>query len=315
MYINAIGYYIPPKRISNEFFTQRIGVTDEWISQRTGIQTRSRASDQETIDFMCTCAVKQSLTRLSYNIRDVDLIVFASYTPADTVATTGHIIQRTFDIDKAKVFYISSACSSSMNAIEIIHSFFLSGKASKALLVCGERNSSYSNDYDKTSGHLWGDGAAAYFFSKEKHADHYAEIVDVITLGLGHIGMATSAITLNLKKKEIEMPFGQDVFINACNFMTENTKEIAHKNGWEISDLNYFIGHQANMQILKNVASQLKIPKEKVLTNIERLGNTGSVSTLLVFAENYERFKSGDLICISVFGGGYSTGTCLLKIN
>lgn len=59
----------------------------------------------------------------------------------------------------------------------------------------------------------------------------------------------------------------------------------------------------------------MKIPKEKVLTNIERLGNTGSVSTLLVFTKNYERFKYRDLVCISVFGGGYSTGTCLLKIN
>lgn len=315
MYINAIGYYIPTKRINNEFFTQKIGVTDEWINQRTGIQTRSRASDQETMDFMCMCAVKQSLSQLPYKIEDIDLIVFASYTPADTIATTGHFIQANFNINKAKVFYISSACSSAINAIEIIQSFFLSGKATKALLICGERNSSYSNDYNIISGHLWGDAAAAYFFSKEKYANHTTEIIDVMTQGLGHIGMGISAITLNLEKKEIEMPFGRDVFMNACYFMANNVKEIMSKNGYEISDLNYLIGHQANMRILNNIKSQLKLPNEKILSNIEKLGNTGSVSTLLVLAENYGRLKSGDLICISVFGGGYSTGTCLLKTH
>lgn len=315
MYINAIGHYIPKRRVNNEYFTQINGLTDEWIYQRTGINTRSRASEKETTDFMCFSAVKHALPKLPYSIADVELIVFASYTPADTVATTGHMIQRVYNINRAKVFYVSSACSSAVNAIEIIQSFFISGKASKALLVCGERNSSYSDDSDKISGHLWGDGAVAYFFSNESFSNKEVQVLDVTTEGLGHIGMGTQAITLNLKKGKLQMPIGRDIFLQACKYMARSVEEITSKNGYNVSDLTYFIGHQANTRILNNVIKQLNIPEDKVLSNIKELGNTGSASTLLVFAQNYEQLKTGDLICISVFGGGYSCGACLLKKN
>nr|WP_320058346.1 ketoacyl-ACP synthase III [uncultured Bacteroides sp.] len=315
MYINSIGYYIPSKRIDNDYFAQKSGVTNKWINQRTEIQSRSRALKSETMNFMCSCAVKQGLSQLPYNSGDIDLIIFASYTPTDTVATMGHIIQREFNLTKAKVFYISSACSSAINAIEIIQSFFQSDKAKKALLICGDRNSSFSDDKDRTTGHLWGDAAAAFFFSKERHSIHDAELVDIITQGLGHVGMGTTAVTLNIQKRKIEMPGGRDVFMHACNMIANNITEITVRNKCNISDINYFISHQANMRILKNVAHQLDIPNKKMLSNIEYLGNTGCVSSLLVFAENYTKFKPNDVICISVFGGGYSAGACLFKIN
>ena len=85
------------------------------------------------------------------------------------------------------------------------------------------------------------------------------------------------------------------------------------RNGYTVNDLTYFIGHQANMRIMSNIARQLDIPEEKLLTNIEELGNTGSVSTALVYAQNDADFKAGDLIVLTVFGGGYSAGSCLIK--
>lgn len=315
MYINAIGYHIPPKRVNNKHFTQINGLSDEWITQRTGILSRARASEEETINFMSFMAVKHALPQLPYSIEDVDLIVFASYTPSDMVVTTGHIIQRAYNIRQAKVFLVSSACSSAINAIEIIQSFFISGKASKTLLICTERNSSYSNDSDKISGHLWGDGSVACFFSSENFSGKEIQLIDVITQGLGHIGMGTQAITLNIKEGKIQMPIGRDIFLQACKYMVKSVEDIIRKNGYKISDLNYFIGHQANKRILDNVARELNIPDVKVLSNIHELGNTGSASTLLVLAQNRERFKAGDLICISVFGGGYSCGACLFKKN
>ncbi|MBS5908161.1 conserved hypothetical protein [uncultured Dysgonomonas sp.] len=313
MYINAVGYYIPTKRINNEYFTQTNGLTDEWIHQRTGIRSRARASEKETSEFMCFTAVKHALPKLPYPIEDVDLVVFASYTPTDTVATTGHIIQRVYNINLAKVFYVSSACSSSINAIEIIQSFFISGKASKALLVCAEKNSSYSDDSDKISGHLWGDGAVAYFFSRDRFSNEEIQVLDVTSQGLGHIGMGTQAITLNLKRGKLQMPIGRDVFLQACKYMAKSVKDITSKNGYVVSDLAYFIGHQANSRILENVIKQLNMPENKTLSNIQELGNTGSASTLLVLAQHYGQLKTGDLVCISVFGGGYSCGACLLK--
>lgn len=315
MYINAIGHYIPAARISNDYFTEVNGLTSEWISQRTGILTRSRATEKETMNYMCTEAVNNAIPLLPYSINDIDLIIFASYTPADTIATAGHIVQREFNIPSAKVFHISSACSSGINAIEMVRAFFVAQLASKALILCADHNSAYSDDTDCMSGHLWGDGATAYFISSEAYRPSTPQIIDVMTQGLGHIGMGPEGVYLNPQHGGLQMPYGKDVFVHACTYIAQNTKDILEWNSYGLEDLTYFIGHQANMRILKNVAKQLEISQEKILSNIEELGNTGSASALLVLAQNQRRLKPGDLICLSVFGGGYSAGACLIKVN
>lgn len=109
------------------------------------------------------------------------------------------------------------------------------------------------------------------------------------------------------------MPEGRDVFMQACTYMPKNVLFLLEKNGYTLNDLSYFIGHQANMRIMANIAKQLNLPEEKFLHNIEELGNTGSVSSALVYAQNAHTFKKNDLIALTVFGGGYSTGACLIK--
>ncbi len=313
MFINATGYYIPEKRVSNDYFADINGLSSDWIYQRTGILTRSRASEKETMDYMCQKAVENALPKLPYPIEDIDLIIYASYTPSDTIGTTAHVIQREYGIKKAKVFLISSACSSAVNAMEIIKSFFETGSATKALLVCADRNSTYSDESDCASGHLWGDAAVSYFFSHKPFTMKEPQLVDVITQGLGHIGHGPQGVSLSPAKDGLHMPFGKDVFMQACTYIAQNTKDILERNCFTLNDLSYFIGHQANMRIIKNVSKQLDISEEKILSNIEELGNTGSASAPLVFAQNQKLFKSKDLVCLSVFGGGYSAGACLIK--
>ena len=313
MFINSTGYFIPERRITNDYFLDVNGLTSDWIYQRTGIESRSKASEQETINEMCSKAIQQSITGLPYNIEEVDLVIFASYTPSDTVATTAHVMQRKFQIEKARVFYLSSACSSAINAMEIIQSFFITGKATKALLISADRNSTYANESDAKSGHLWGDAAAAFFFSKDRYSDNEAEVVDIDTQGLGHVGYGPNGVFLNPKGGGLVMPKGKDVFIQACTYLSQNTKNIVERNGISLSELTWFVGHQANKRILNHVVKELKLPNEKSLTNIRELGNTGSVSVLLVFAQNINKFQNGDTVCLSVFGGGYSAGACLIR--
>ncbi|MDR2814247.1 MAG: ketoacyl-ACP synthase III [Prevotellaceae bacterium] len=315
MFINAAGYYIPPKRVPNDYFLTVNGLTDEWIFQRTGIKTRAWATEQETIDYMCIEAVKNALPQLPYSLIDVDLIVFASYSPADTVATTAHIVQREFGMNRAKAFFVSSACSSAMNAMEIIEMFFVGGKASKALLLSADRNTSYYNPQDPKVGHLWGDAAAAFFFSKARARTNEPQVTDIVTHGLGHVGKGKEGVYLEPRKEGIQMHNGKDVFIHGCSYIASCVQEITARNGYSVADLAYFISHQANMRIVNHVVNELGIPKEKSLCNISELGNTGSVSSMLILAQNYGRFRPGDLICISVFGGGYSAGACLIKFS
>lgn len=181
------------------------------------------------------------------------------------------------------------------------------------MLICADRNSTYSDDTDCMSGHLWGDGATAYFLSDISFSEKEPRVIDIMTQGLGHIGHGPEAVYLEPKEKGLQMPFGKDVFMQACTYIAQNTKDILEWNSHSVEDLSYFIGHQANMRIIKNVAKQLEIEDEKILSNIEELGNTGSASAFLVFAQNFGKFRSGDLVCLSVFGGGYSAGACLIQ--
>lgn len=313
MFINATGYYVPEERVPNQYFLGLNGLTSEWIEQRTGIKTRSKAGEDENVTTMGLLAVRNALPDLPYAIEEVDLIISASYTPYDTVATGAHVAQREFGIENAKVFYLSSACSSFLNALEVVEGYFAMGKATKALIISADKNSAYSNETDPKAGHLWGDAAAAFFISKERQADGEPEILDIYTEGLGHVSKGPGGVQLRPADGGIEMPEGKDVFIQACTFMPKNTIYLLKKNGYELGDLSYLIGHQANMRILANIARQLDLPDDAFLHNIGELGNTGSVSSALVYAQNTGRFKTGDLICITVFGGGYSAGACLIK--
>ncbi|MDR0394928.1 MAG: ketoacyl-ACP synthase III [Tannerella sp.] len=314
MYINATGFYIPEERVPNEYFTKITGMTDEWIFQRTGIKTRSRAREDENMNTMSVEAVKNALPSLPYDIKEVDLIISSTYSPFDTVGTAAHVVQYEFGIEDAKAFTMSSACSSFINAMEIVEGYFATGKSGKALIIGGDKNSAYSNEDDPKSGHLWGDAAVAFFISKERVTDNDYEVFDIYTRALGCLGKGPEGIQLRPRNGGIRMPEGKDVFVQACTYMPKNALYLLEKNGYTFNDLSYFIGHQANMRILKNIANNINFPEENVLSNIEELGNTGSASCALVFAQNEDKFKKGDLVCISVFGGGYSAGACLIRI-
>ncbi|MDE6296159.1 MAG: ketoacyl-ACP synthase III [Muribaculaceae bacterium] len=313
MYINSIGYYIPEGRVDNEHFLNLNGLTSEWIEQRTGIRTRSRAGEGENSDTMGLEAVENALTNLPYDIKDVDLIVSASYSVYDTVATLGHLTQRRYDIDGAKVVYCSAACSSFINGMEIIEGYFASGKARKALLVCSEHNTYYANESDPKSGHLWGDGAVAYFLSADRVSDNDIKVVEVYTEGLGQVGKGPAGVKLRPKEDGITMPDGRDVFLYACRYMMYALNKVFESQNLTSDDMKYLITHQANMRIVAQVAHTLGLSMERFLNNIHELGNTGSASAPLVLATNLDKFEKGDKTALVVFGGGYSCGCVMLE--
>ena len=306
MYINAIGHYIPSNRISNEYFKELNGLDADWIMQRTGIESRSRCSEDENVDTMAFEAVENALPRLPYSIKDIDLIVAAHYCAYDTVGTAAHRVQRKFGIEGAKAVYASSACSSFVNGLEIIEGYFAMGKAKRALLICSEHNSYYSNDHDPKAGHLWGDAAVAYFLSAEKESDDDLEVLSVYTEGVGQIGAGPDGVMLRPKEGGISMPNGRDVFMYAVKYMQYALEKNLEEAGLSKDDISYFITHQANMRIVKQLARMMDMPMDRFLNNIQELGNTGSASAPLVLAQHQNELKKGDTVSLMVFGGGYS---------
>lgn len=313
MYINAISHYLPETVVGNGHYRNLNGLTDEWIFRRSGIRRRTKANAVENGNTMAIETVKSAAGSLPYPLCDIDLIIGATYTPYDTVGTLAHAVQCRFRIEQTKVFSITSACSSFLNAVEIVEAYFASGKSARALVIASEHNFAYTDEADERSGHLWGDGAGAVFISKERcHADDM-EIVDVRTSGLAHIGRGPDGVYLRPNDGGLVMPHGQDVFVHACKFMVSEAKSILENNDLCLDDVHYLIPHQANARIIERVAKLLGVGDGKVLGNIEELGNTGCASTVICLSQNRERFKKGDLILITVFGGGYSSGAMLVK--
>jgi 3-oxoacyl-[acyl-carrier-protein] synthase III len=313
MYINAVGHYLPDTTNTNDYYTKLTGLTDEWIFKRSGIRKRTKAGAGENTNTMSVEAVKRALEKLPYPVTDVDLIVGATYTPYDTVATLAHAVQNAFGIRKARVVSISSACSSFLNAVEIVEGYFATNKARKAIVVAGEHNSAFSDDRDEQSGHLWGDGAGAMFISRENETGDGLAILDVNTTGLGDVGKAMEAVYLRPNEGGLKMPSGRDIFVHATKFMVSEVETLLARNHVALEDVTYLIPHQANSRIIDHIAQTLGLRAGQVIMNIEDTGNTGSASTLIALSQSWDRFRKGDLIVFTVFGGGYSSGAMLLK--
>ncbi len=149
MYINAASHYLPQIIIPNRYYTDLNGLDDEWIYKRSGIRRRTRAGAGENTNTMSIAAVQAGIARVPYGMAEVDLIVGATYTPYDTVGTLAHAVQKHFHIPHAMAISVSSACSSFINAVEIVEGYFATKKANKAIVVVSEHNSSYSDDMDE----------------------------------------------------------------------------------------------------------------------------------------------------------------------
>lgn len=313
LYINVTSHYLPAITIRNERYQCLAGVSADWIQKRSGIRSRTRACCHENTSTMAVEACKHAFEQIPYSVKDIDLIVGATYTPYDTIVTLAHAVQHFFDVPKARAISISSACSSSINAIEVVEGYFATGKAHKALVIASEHNSTYSDDTDAQCGRLWGDGAGAVFISKEKISEKDVKILDINTTGLGPFGKAMDAIRMRPGNGSLRMPASRDIFSNAIRYMVTEVKTTLKKNHYTTKDIAHLIPHQANLRIMSQVGEALGLHNGEAVTNVEDTGNTGCASTTIALSQSWKKFKKDELIAVTVFGGGYSSGAMLLK--
>lgn len=313
MFISKVSHYLPETIVSNAYFEKLNGLSNEWIIERTGIQNRRKASENENTNTMAIDAVKKLLDQSFEDKHKIDLIVGATYTPHDTIVTLAHAVQNFINVSDIPVVSISSACSSLINAFELVQGYMAMEKSKIALIVVSEHNTIYNNEKDTVAGHLWGDGAAAFIVSKERISEECFYVKDILSGGAATSGKAVEAVVLQPADKKFVMPHGRDVFINACFYMPKATTDILERNGLSVNDIDYLIPHQANLRISKNVANTLELREDQIISNIEYLGNTGCAGCGIALSENLDKFKKGDKIVLTVFGGGYSYGAMLVE--
>lgn len=313
MYIHASAYFVPEREIDNLYFEKKNGLSSDWIVERTGILARRRAGEKENTQTMSLAAYHQLKSKLAFDPAEFDLIVCATYTPYDTIFTLAHALQKEIGVEDIPVLTVDTACSSLLNAFEVVEGYFAMGKATNALVVAADHNTCYSDDMDQVSGHLWGDGAVAFALTKDRIMATDPSIKYVYTAGAATAGKASEGVLLRPGNGGLFMPNGRDVFLHACTYMSMVSKKVLEKYHLSVEDLSWFIPHQANLRITKNVAEQLQVPMEKCISNIQKYGNTGCAGSGIAYAAHQHQFGHGELVLMAVFGGGYSYGACLIE--
>ena len=312
MFIHASAEYLPQRVVDNEYFSALTGRPVEWFQKLTGIRQRRRAGEGENAGTMAIAAVENLLRKSPQALAGVDLIVAASYTPWDTIGTIAHVVQRRFQISNARAMYLSTACSSFIDSLELVAAYFESGRAHKALMIAVEHNSLYSSDSDDKSGHLWGDGAAAVLLGKAP-AGQAMEIVDVKAVGRADLGRGPEAIVMEPHGAGLAMHHGKDIFSHACREMATASLDILQRNDVLFSEVSLLVPHQANQRIIDCLVEHLQFPASRVAITIGELGNTGCASVAITYHRYWEQIAPGKFAVLVTFGGGYSAGAALVK--
>jgi 3-oxoacyl-[acyl-carrier-protein] synthase-3 len=310
MFILRTSEYLPARIVDNEYFGKILDKPTAWFIERTGITERRRCAPDENLHTMAIAAVS-ALKAQDVPLAAIDLIIGASYTPLDTIGTLAHVIQREFRLQGAKAIYLSTACSSFLDALDVAAMYFKAGRVRQALIVAAEHNSAYSRDEDVTSGHLWGDGAAAVLLGAA-HRDSQFEVIEIETKGLAEQGRGPDAVSLRWESG-LRMPFGSEVFAQACQEMTRAVRSILAAHGLGSADVRLMVAHQANRRILDWVANELNFPSERVAVTIDSLGNTGCASVAITLHRFANQVLPGEFVVLATFGGGYSVGAALLR--
>jgi 3-oxoacyl-[acyl-carrier-protein] synthase III len=342
--IAGIGMYVPSNIITNNDLTKYMDTSDEWIQERTGIQERRFAHrTKETTTTMGVEASKIAIERAGITPQDIDFIVFATLSPDYYFPGCGVLLQRAMQMKQIGALDIRNQCSGFVYAVSVADQFIKSGMY-KNILVVGAEKHSFGLDFTTRGRNvsvIFGDGAGAVvlqpttnenrgILSTHLHSDgNDAEILAMYNPGthanhwkenlaaFNESEMADMFMSHDMIDKAQLFPNmdGPAVFKTAVVKFPEVIMEALNANGYQPSDINLLIPHQANLRIAQFVQQKLKLRDDQVYNNIQKYGNTTAASVPIALCEAYElgKVKEGDLICLAAFGSGFTWASALLK--
>lgn len=320
--ITGIAGYLPEDILDNEELSRMVDTTDEWIMTRIGIKTRHilRPAGKGTSD-MGSEAVKQLLTKTNTAPEDVEVLICATVTPDHQFPATGNIISDKAGLKNAFSYDLNAGCSGFLFALSTGAKFIESGRYKKVIVVGADKMSSIVDYTDRATCPIFGDGAGAIML--EPTEDPEIGVIDEImgTDGAGRIHLHQKAggsvkpashETVDAREHYIYQE-GQAVFKVAVSKMADVSVEMMERHNISPEELAWLVPHQANMRIIEAVARRMELPKEKVMINIEKYGNTTAATLPLLLWEWEPQLKKGDKLILSTFGAGFTWGAIYLK--
>jgi 3-oxoacyl-[acyl-carrier-protein] synthase III len=313
--IIGTGSYLPEKVLTNHDLEKMVDTSDEWIRTRTGISQRHIAADGQLASDLAVNASHRALENANLKADEIDLIIVATTTPDMVFPSTACILQNKLGIKQCPAFDVQAVCSGFVYALATADAFIRTGKYRNALVVGSEIYSNIVDWKDRSTCVLFGDGAGAVILtqsdqpgilSSHLHADgNFSEVLAVP----GSIcdGKVQGSPFVNME--------GNTVFKFAVKVLEEVAIEAIEENNLQTTDIDWLIPHQANIRIIRSTAKKLGIPMEKVVTTVDKHGNTSAASIPLALdiAARDGRVQSDQYVLLEGVGGGFTWGAALLR--
>jgi len=304
----------------------KLGCDSEWIVQRTGIQSRFHATEDQAVSDMCITAARSCLANAQVDPKTVDLIVVGTMTPDHASPSTACLVQANLDCP-AMAMDLNAACSGFVYSLITASQFLATGSAKRALVVGADKISMIANPKDLKTFPLFGDGAGAALLTSEPSPiqDQASGIIDFHLAAEGKLGHTLlvpaggSRMPLSQEVLDNEMQYlkmdGKPVFKWAVRTIPEAVQGVLDRTGIELDDIDLIIPHQANIRIIDAAVETLGIKQEKVFVNVDRYGNTSAASIPIALHEAVEqgRIQRGNNVLLVGFGAGLTWGSCLFR--
>ncbi|MDB9525515.1 ketoacyl-ACP synthase III [Oscillatoria sp. CS-180] len=311
-----------PIAVTNDDLSQVVETSDEWIATRTGIRQRYIATQQESLVSLATSAGTAALEMSNTQPTDVDLIILATSTPDDLFGSAAQV-QANLGASHAVAFDLTAACSGFLFALVTAAQYMRTGVYKTVLVIGADVLSRWTDWSDRRTCVLFGDGAGAVVL-KASDRDRLLGF-DLRSDGTlnGCLNLPYQADSQALTSdKTVQKGTYQPVTMNGkevYRFAVKRVPEIIEKAlfhaGLSTDGIDWLLLHQANQRILDAVAERLNVPKDRVISNMGRHGNTSAASIPLALDEAVRdgRIKAGDVIASSGFGAGLSWGAAIFE--
>ncbi len=320
-FIKGLGHYLPTKTILNSDLEKLVDTSDQWILERTGIKQRHIADPEQFATDLAFEAAKKALEMAGVSADSVQAIIFATVTPDAVMPQASCILQRKLGAHKAFAFDIGAACSGFVYALSVADGLMTSQNLDNVLVIGAETLSRITDYRDRETCILFGDGAGAVLLgrrneSSTKFASHLASngnLGDLLTMKNPRPHSPFDR-TQSHETAYIEMR-GREVFKHAVRMLSESSQIVVEKAGLQISDIDWFIPHQANQRIMEAVADTLGLRSDQIANNIATTGNTSSASIPLALSQYVEsgKIRRGDKVLMAAFGAGITYGAAVLE--
>jgi len=305
--ITGTGSCLPDRVLTNFDLEKMVDTTNQWIVERTGISERRIGADGETTSDIGLRAARAALEAAGVGPEEIDLIVFATITPDQPMPATACLLQAKLGAKRAAAFDISAACSGFVYGLSIADGMIRAGSACRVLLVGAEMLSRVTDWKDRSTCVLFGDGAGAVVLEGTDDTSSGLEYVKIHADG-------TLWDMLHIPENFIRMK-GNETFKVAVRTLEALVIDTLRDNNLEASDITFLLPHQANERIIRATAERLGLPMERVIMNLESVGNTSGASIPIALDEAVRsgRIKRGDRILLEAFGAGLTWGAALIK--